>query len=196
MSHNHKEHKKAEAEQQRRKEEKKEIKRREKKEEKKKIQMLETPEQKLARKTVITLSCLLFHEYPIFKSKKAERVSTFFGYTNEDNPFGDSNLHEQFVWRKKIDKEIDLGKIMREPSKHDTKRRRDELVSEIEKVKKRRIEREEEKEEFERLKLEESRLREQELFGDWQKKEEEFHLKQAKVRSKIRIRVLGFSGLE
>ena len=69
------------------------------------------------------------------------------------------------------------------------KRKHNFLVEEIEKVKKRRQEREEEREEFERLRLEENRLREQEQFGDWQKKEDEFHLLQAKNRSKIRIRV-------
>jgi hypothetical protein len=84
---------------------------------------------------------------------------------------------------------MDSGKISHEPSKNETKRKRDSLVREIEKVKKRREEREEEREEFERLRQEENRLREQEMYGDWQKKEDEFHLTQAKVRSKIRIKV-------
>ena len=26
-------------------------------------------------------------------------------YTNNDNPFGDSNLLDKFVWRKKLEKE-------------------------------------------------------------------------------------------
>jgi len=38
---------------------------------------------------------------------------------------------------------------------------------------------------MERLKAEESRLREQQQYGDWQKKEEHFHLKQATQRSKV-----------
>lgn len=39
---------------------------------------------------------------------------------------------------------------------------------------------------MDRLKAEESRLREQQQYGDWQKKEEHFHLKQATQRSKVR----------
>ncbi len=52
-------------------------------------------------------------------------------------------------------------------------------------VRKRREDAEAEREEMERLKAEESRLREQQQYGDWQKKEEHFHLKQAKQRSKV-----------
>lgn len=55
-------------------------------------------------------------------------------------------------------------------------------------MRKRRRDAEEEREEMERLKAEESRLREQQQYGDWQKKEEQFHLKQAKQRSKVRER--------
>lgn len=53
-------------------------------------------------------------------------------------------------------------------------------------MRKRRDDAEAEREEMERLKAEESRLREQQQYGDWQKKEEHFHLKQASQRSKVR----------
>jgi hypothetical protein len=36
------------------------------------------------------------------------------GYTNEDNPFGDTNLTERFVWGKKLQKEIAGGRDVRE----------------------------------------------------------------------------------
>ena len=52
-------------------------------------------------------------------------------------------------------------------------------------MRKRRDDAEAEREEMERLKAEESRLREQQQYGDWQKKEEHFHLKQATQRSKV-----------
>ena len=55
------------------------------------------------------------------------------------------------------------------------------------KLKERREEREEEREEMERLKLEEARLREQSMYGDWEKKEEMFHLEQSRRRTKMRI---------
>jgi hypothetical protein len=42
-------------------------------------------------------------------------------------------------------------------------------------------------EEMERLRAEEARLTEQQKYGDWVKKEEDFHLEQAKMRSKIRL---------
>jgi hypothetical protein len=61
------------------------------------------------------------------------------------------------------------------------------FLSEIEKVRKRRSDREAEEEEMERLREEESRLRESEMYADWQQKEEDFHLEQARVRSKIRL---------
>lgn len=56
----------------------------------------------------------------------------------------------------------------------------------IQQVRKRRDDAEAEREEMDRLKAEESRLREQQQYGDWQKKEEHFHLKQATQRSKVR----------
>lgn len=52
-------------------------------------------------------------------------------------------------------------------------------------MRKRRQDAEAEREEMERLKAEEARLREQQQYGDWQKKEEHFHLKQAKQRTKV-----------
>jgi type IV secretory pathway VirD2 relaxase len=64
--------------------------------------------------------------------------------------------------------------------------RRLELVREIEKVRKRREEREKEQEEMERLRAEEARLREAGNYEEWERKEEEFHLEQARVRSKVR----------
>lgn len=36
------------------------------------------------------------------------------GYTDSDNPFGDSNLTERFVWGKKIQKEVQKGKSERD----------------------------------------------------------------------------------
>jgi len=65
--------------------------------------------------------------------------------------------------------------------------RQNHFLDEIHKVRKRRTDREEEQEEQERLRAEESRLREAEQYADWHKKEEDFHLEQARVRSKIRL---------
>lgn len=61
-------------------------------------------------------------------------------------------------------------------------------MDEIQKARKRRDEREAEREEMERLKNEELRLRDAEQYDDWQSKEEQFHLHQARVRSTLRIK--------
>ena len=90
------------------------------------------------------------------------------GYTNEENPFGDHNLNQQFVWKKKAEKDgVDLSKM----SKRDKTDRQHYFLDEIQKVRRRRSDREAEQEEMERLKAEESRLREAEMYADWHQKE-------------------------
>jgi hypothetical protein len=61
------------------------------------------------------------------------------------------------------------------------------LLEEIEKVRKRRDNREKELAEMEKLRDEEQRLRELASFTNWKEKEEEFHLEQIKDRAKLRI---------
>jgi hypothetical protein len=82
-------------------------------------------------------------------AKEAKKVASMFGYSSHRNPFGDQNLHQQFVWHKKSDKDGAKGESSQ---KHE---RRIELIREIEKVRKRRDDREKEQEEMERLKAEE-----------------------------------------
>jgi len=43
------------------------------------------------------------------QQKYAEKEKTIFGYTNESNPFGDSNLTEKFQWKLKREKQVSLG---------------------------------------------------------------------------------------
>lgn len=105
-----------------------------------------------------------------------------FGYSNDINPFGDSNLLQPFVWGKKKEKDKREGKSTTDPEEERLK-----LMSDIEKVRKRRQDRERELEEMERLRTEEMRLREAVQYGDWMKKEEDYHIEQTKVRSKIRL---------
>lgn len=140
--------------------------------------------------------------------KRSEKVLASFGYTNDTNPFGDSNLAQPFVWRKKYEEAAaasDSGsddgrtskhsknskkkkKKSKRPSEKELKRNQLERVEEIRKARQRREEREAEKEEMERLRSEELRLKDAEQYEDWQQKEEEFHLSQAAVRSKLRIK--------
>jgi hypothetical protein len=118
--------------------------------------------------------------------RKAARITAQFGYTSQDNPFNDPNLAETFTWKKKNDadaitKGSGLGKTLAK------KKDQNEIINEIEKVRKRRSDYEEEKEEMERIRAEESKMKELENYDEWQQKEEEFHLLQQRQRSAIRL---------
>ena len=115
--------------------------------------------------------------------KKAEKVAKLLGYSNDINPFGDSNLLQPFIWGKKVTKDKMEGR----KEEGDTEAHRLKLMHDIDRVRKRREERENELEEMERLRSEEQRLRESATYGDWQQKEEDFLLNQTRVRSKIRL---------
>jgi len=110
--------------------------------------------------------------------KRAAKIQTRFGYTAEDNPFNDPNLHETFTWTKK--KNMSANKNPKSNENPDT-------IDEIETIRRRRKEREMEREEMERLRAEEARMKELENYDDWAKKEEEFHLEQQRKRSAIRL---------
>jgi hypothetical protein len=117
--------------------------------------------------------------------KKIEKVAKLLGYDNDTNPFGDSNLLKPFEWGKKKDKDTAEGRKSKTGSEKEAERMT--LIKDIDRVRQRRIEREQEQEEMERLRNEEQRLREAANYGDWQKKEEDFHIDQTRMRSKIRL---------
>ncbi|KAH9624041.1 hypothetical protein KSS87_008963 [Heliosperma pusillum] len=126
--------------------------------------------------------------------KKATRVAkklkttTVSGYSNDSNPFGDANLNENFVWGKKIEKDVTTGVSLDEYTVKAEKRRQKERMAEIEKVKKRREERAAEKAQREEEMMLLQRERARAEADDFEKKEVEFHFDQSKVRSKIRLR--------
>ncbi|PKA54344.1 hypothetical protein AXF42_Ash000177 [Apostasia shenzhenica] len=120
----------------------------------------------------------------VAKKLKSQAVS---GYSNDSNPFGDSNLTEKFVWRKKIERDVSQG-VPVDISVSSEKKRQRERMAEIEKVKKRREERAIEKAQHEEEMAMLARERARAEFQDWEKKEEEFHFDQSKVRSQIRLR--------
>jgi hypothetical protein len=78
-------------------------------------------------------------------AKKAEKVAKVLGYSNDVNPFGDSNLLQPFVWGKKREKDKKEGK-----KDEDKEEKRLKLMDEIYAVRKRRQDREMELEEMER----------------------------------------------
>jgi len=110
--------------------------------------------------------------------KRAQKIQAQFGYTAEENPFNDANLHETFTWKKKEEKAA-LNKEAPADKKN--------VFEEIEKVRKRRRDRELQFEEMERIRAEESRMKELENYDEWARKEEEFHLNQQRQRSAIRL---------
>ncbi|KAK7396621.1 hypothetical protein VNO78_17754 [Psophocarpus tetragonolobus] len=122
------------------------------------------------------------------KVAKKLKTSTVSGYSNDSNPFGDSNLNEKFVWRKKIERDVSQGVSIDTFSVKAEKKRQRERMAEIEKVKKRREERALEKAQHEEEMALLARERARAEFQDWEKKEEEFHFDQSKVRSEIRLR--------
>ncbi|POO01841.1 Cactin [Trema orientale] len=121
----------------------------------------------------------------VAKKLKSEAGSV---YSNDSNPFGDSNLNEKFVWRKKIERDVAQGVPLEEYSKKAEKRKMRERMAEVEKVKKRREERALEKAQHEEEMALLARERARAEFQDWEKKEEEFHFDQSKIRSEIRLR--------
>ncbi|KAJ1382234.1 Cactin, central domain [Sesbania bispinosa] len=122
------------------------------------------------------------------KVAKKLKTNTVSGYSNDSNPFGDSNLNEKFVWRKKIERDVSQGVPIDSFSVKAEKKRQRERMAEIEKVKKRREERALEKARHEEEMALLARERARAEFQDWEKKEEEFHFDQSKVRSEIRLR--------
>jgi len=117
----------------------------------------------------------------------AAQMTASLGYTNADNPFGDSNLTQKFVWQKKREQEAKQGITAAERLRLE-KERHEETMMEMEKLKRRREERENEmrlrEEEQMRLQRDQDRL----ALGDWEAKEKKFHLEQAKNRAKIRFK--------
>ena len=126
--------------------------------------------------------------------RRAARITARFGYTPEDNPFRDPNLHETFTWKKKEEivakkqtKDVDDNGAEGGANKGGRRDQQEHTFAEIEKVRQRREARDLHLEEMERLRAEESRMKELENYDEWAKKEEEFHLQQQRQRSAIRL---------
>lgn len=107
-------------------------------------------------------------------------------FTNADNPYGDNNLLETYVWTKKLQKE-GLDNLTRDEIEKRNRAKMEENRLELEKVKKRRQERELERQERENMMELEQRQREAAQFSQFSKQEDQFQLEQARLRSAIRI---------
>ncbi|XP_054482102.1 splicing factor Cactin [Anoplopoma fimbria] len=152
-----------------------------KKKQREMLKALETPEEKRARRLA---------KKETKEKKRREKMGwseEYMGYTNADNPFGDNNLLGTFKWQKALDKK-GIGHLGEKDLKDRNKCIQEENRRELQKVKQLRLEREREKAmretELEML----QREKEAEHFKTWAEQEDNFHLHQAKLRSKIRIR--------
>ncbi|KAB5535709.1 hypothetical protein PHYPO_G00121120 [Pangasianodon hypophthalmus] len=153
----------------------------EQKNQKELMKALETPEEKRARRLA---------KKEAKERKKREKMGwseEYMGYTNADNPFGDNNLLGTFKWQKALQMK-GIGHLSEKDLKERNKLIQEENRRELQKVKQLRLEREREKamreQELEML----QREKEAEHFKTWAEQEDNFHLHQAKLRSKIRIR--------
>lgn len=91
-----------------------------------------------------------------------------------------------FVWQKKLEKQ-GLKNLSRKELEALNRKKQQENVIELDKLKKRRLEREHQQQQREDDMYLMQRSKEVAQFEEWQRQEETFHLEQAKLRSKIRI---------
>ncbi|KAJ1530317.1 hypothetical protein ONE63_005234 [Megalurothrips usitatus] len=151
-----------------------------KRKEKESLKATETPEEKRLRR-------LLKKEAK--ERKRKERMgwdNDYLHYTNTDNPFGDGNLLSTFVWNKKLDREGLTG-LSRDELEVRNRQKQEENKRELEKVKKRRQERELERQQREEEMALLQRNKEAAQFQEWERQEDQFHLEQARLRSRIRM---------
>lgn len=140
----------------------------------------ETPEEKRLRR---------LKKKEAKERRRKERMgwdNDYLHYTNTDNPFGDGNILSTFVWSKKLGKEGLLG-VGREELEMQQRHKQEENKRELEKVKKRRQERELERQQREEEMTMLQRGKEAAQLEQWARQEDQFHLEQARLRSRIRI---------
>uniref|UniRef100_A0A914XFH7 Splicing factor Cactin n=1 Tax=Plectus sambesii TaxID=2011161 RepID=A0A914XFH7_9BILA len=152
-------------------------KKRQKQQEKEKAKETETPEEKRARRLAKKL---------IKEQKRKDKLGwgeEHLGYTNFDNPFGDSTLTDTFVWGKKLEKEgktdVPLTQLERSAKERVVKN-----YTELEKLKMQREAREAARADMEMMQRESEVVQHKE----WVRQEDKFHLQQAKLRSQLRIK--------
>jgi hypothetical protein len=108
-------------------------------------------------------------------------------YSATDNPFHDINLGQQFRWHKKAEKERKQGLTVAEAQRKDVIRRQ-EAKEELERLNKRRADREAEQRLREQEEIKMQRLNESAQMSEWLAKDGDFRLDQERQRAVIRIK--------
>jgi hypothetical protein len=108
-------------------------------------------------------------------------------YSATDNPFHDVNLGQQFRWHKKNEREKKMGLSPAEAQRRDVARRQ-EAKEELEKLNRRRAEREAEQRLREEEEVRMQRLAESAQMAEWIAKDGDFQLEQERNRAAIRVK--------
>ena len=121
------------------------------------------------------------------EEEEARQIAELSVYSATDNPFHDVNLGQQFRWHKKNEKERKQGLSLAEAQRRDAIRRQ-EAKEELERLNRRRAEREAEQRLREEEEIRMQRLAESAQMAEWLSKEGDFQLEQERVRAAIRIK--------
>ncbi|KAF8506028.1 mid region of cactin-domain-containing protein [Russula emetica] len=108
-------------------------------------------------------------------------------YSATDNPFHDVNLGQQFRWHKKNEREKKMGLSLADAQRRDTARRQ-EAKEELERLNRRRAEREAEQRLREEEEVRMQRLAESAQMAEWVAKDGNFQLDQERRRAAIRVK--------
>lgn len=119
--------------------------------------------------------------------EEARQVAEMNIYSSNDNPFNDSDINKKFQWGKKADRDRKLGITVEEAERRDSQRRA-EAREELEKLNKRRQQRELEFQMRQEEEQRAQRLNESAQMSEWLNKEDEFMLEQKRRRAAIRIK--------
>ncbi|KAJ7228924.1 mid region of cactin-domain-containing protein [Mycena pura] len=121
------------------------------------------------------------------EEEEMRQVAELSVYSATDNPFHDVNLGQQFRWHKKNEKERKQGMTLAESQRRDALRRA-EAKEELDRLNKRRAEREVEQRLREEEEMRMARLQESAQMSEWVGKEGDFQLEQERRRAAIRIK--------
>ncbi|KAF4659071.1 hypothetical protein FOL47_007730 [Perkinsus chesapeaki] len=119
------------------------------------------------------------------KVREAE-LSTSLGYTNDNNPFGDSNLASTFRWKKKEQFQEAAG--VRPLRSSEAREQAKANLNEVVQIRQRREERAAEESLLEQQRSEREREMMEDEYKDWLAKEEKFDISQAALRCSLRIK--------
>ncbi len=108
-------------------------------------------------------------------------------YSATDNPFHDVNLGQQFRWHKKNEREKKMGLSPAEAQRRDASKRQ-EAKEELERLNRRRAEREAEQRLREEEEVRMQRLAESAQMAEWVSKDGDFQLEQERTRAAIRVK--------